>query len=181
MAKDVVQDACITAVRERVRQERPKVEKVERVDAGETRQVSDGETGVRGQGQFLGGGGNWRQFTYDCVYSTRSGKVTSVTYEERGGDDEIKHENEGPLDRSRPWGQKCEQAVQQRLRHDHPRSERLQFLEDTERQHRISGSETGVRGQAKFQGRTGKWHWISFECIYDARTGDVTSANFQPR
>lgn len=75
-------DACETALTNLVNRDHPHAEKVQVLaDTEYQYQASNAETGVAGDGQYMGGDDRWHQFSFTCIYNIRYGGVSSVSYD----------------------------------------------------------------------------------------------------
>jgi hypothetical protein len=86
-----------------------------------------------------------------------------------------------PLERAQPWADGCEGEVIKRVRKEVGSTTRVEFAADTELQWKKSDTETGVRGDGRYEMPGGNFQPISFECVYDTRTSKITSARYTLR
>ena len=71
---------CQNRVDEKIKSDHKEAEKVQ-FTSGRESQESSGVKKLAGEGEFVKRNGDRKRFTYECIYNTRDGRVTSAGYQ----------------------------------------------------------------------------------------------------
>lgn len=172
--------ACLEAVEQDFRTQRPSADDlVFAVGSIRAWQESKNETGIQGQGWYLGGRGNWKDLSYTCIYDTPATEITSaqVDFQDPGADAESP--SKVRADPDAPASRACLEAIESRIREDRPRLQELDFDEDLLAEWQESEGETGIVGAGEYVGGAGDRKAFIFSCIYSQQKQKATSARYR--
>ena len=171
-------EICQRAVEEKIRAERSDAREL-RMDAGSLEETAKGtRTDVSGTGQFSGGRGNERQFSFQCSVDAAAGKATSATWKII---EPAPPSPEPVEDSTAPSPEACRVAVQKELQRQRPNASAIQiFSESIETAAGASGLTT-MTGRGQYDGGRGQSNGIRFECTFDDASGTVIRARYNHR
>ena len=169
--------ACLEAVEQDFRTKRPSADDLV-FAAGSIRawRESKDETGIRGQGWYLGGRGNWKDITYTCIYDSPATEITAtqVDFQDPAADAESPPRYKADPDASAT--QSCLEAIASQIHDDRPRLQELDFDKDSMWEWQESEGETGISGAGEYVGGAGNRKSFIFRCIYNEQKHKATTA-----
>jgi hypothetical protein len=166
--------ACERAIQDKVIANNPRAQKVNFDQASERQsQTSNVETLMKGSGSFTRQSGEVENFTFECAYNMRDNMVIRGDYSVREA------ELSSKADTSKGWVQTCQNRVEEKIKGEHKEAETVRFATGRE-----SEESTGVKklaGEGEFVRRNGGPRKFTYECVYNMRDGQITSAGYQPK
>jgi ADP-ribose pyrophosphatase YjhB (NUDIX family) len=163
--RKAIKQACKREIREQIRADKRHVEKIRfSSDSFDMRNLSNGRTRTRGQGQLLTGRGYWVDFDFKCVYDNYTSRVIRASYHKTSDKDERP-------DYDRDTRQACSREINRKVLRNHGSATHIRFDDRSLRGWRESRAETGLSGHGRFVGGRGKARHFEFSCIYNHRQG----------
>jgi hypothetical protein len=172
--------ACLQAVEQDVSTQRPSADDlVFAVGSIRAWQESKKETGIRGQGWYLGGRGNWKDVAYTCIYDTQASEITSSQVDFQDPVEDVESPPKYRADPDAPASRACLQAIESRIQADRPRLQELDFDHDSLAGWQESEGEIGVSGAGEYVGGAGNRKSFIFSCVYDEQKQKATTARYR--
>lgn len=142
-------------------------------------QESKTQTGIRGEGWYLGGRGNWKDITYSCIYDRQAGQIVDQQLGYPGRDEQTAAVPKVEADPDSPASRACLEAIESRLRDDRPRLQELDFNEASLHQWQESEAETGISGAGEYVGGAGNRKTFIFRCVFDEKKQKTSDASYK--
>ncbi|MGB3562188.1 MAG: hypothetical protein WBH85_10880 [Thermoanaerobaculia bacterium] len=174
--------ACLEAVEQDFRTKRPSADDI--VFAVETIrawQETKDETGIRGQGWYLGGQGNWKDISYTCIYDVPATEITAaqVDFQDPVAEADAEAPPRYKADPNAPASRSCLEAIESQINDDRPRLQELDFDRDLLREWQESEGETGISGVGEYVGGAGNRKSFIFSCIFNEQKEKATTARYR--
>ena len=169
-------DACEAAVAEAVREARGRAALDIRFIGGQRAlSGSPGEdTGVKGEGRYLGATGPGVPFTYTCAFNHARGATHGVLFSDKGGAAAQVAPVEAQIDLARLSPDACEAAAAADLKVRHPRVDRIVFGSDSRALRGEAQARTALEGRGALARAPGMNAVpFSYRCEFDNRSGRV--------
>ena len=172
--------ACLEAVKQDFRTKRPSADDLV-FAAGSLRawRESKDETGIRGEGWYLGGRGNWKDIAYTCIYDAPATEITATQVDFRDPTADAESPQRYKAEPAAPASRSCLEAIEARIQDDRPRFQELDFDEDLLREWQESEGETGISGAGEYVGGAGNRKTFIFSCIYNEQKQKATTARYR--
>lgn len=172
--------ACLAAVEQEFRTQRPSADDlVFAVGSIRAWQESKNETGIRGQGWYLGGRGNWKDITYTCVYDAPATEITAAQVEFPDPGTDADSPQRYKADPDTPESRSCLEAIESQIHDDRPRLQEIEFDHDLLSGWQESESETAISGAGEYVGGAGNRKSFIFSCIYNQKKQKATTARYR--
>ena len=176
-----IKHACRDQVREQIWSDHRYIQKVE-FTRGSYRfwNASDAKSGMAGKGRFLNRKQRWKEFEFTCIYSQPQDRVISVNYRKvsSGSNGNSGWNQPGSGNSGR---HACKLEIDRKVLRNHESASKIRWDERRVHQWRESNSKTGYRGTGSFVGGRGHTRYYEFQCVYDHRRDDVSSARVDIR
>lgn len=87
-------------------------------------------------------------------------------------------QSEYPLNRTRPWADACERAIQDKVISNNPRVQKVNFDQRSEFESQQSNVDMLIRGDGSFTRHNDEVEHFKFECVYNTRDARVVRADY---
>jgi hypothetical protein len=172
--------ACLEAVEQDFRTKRPSADDlVFAAGSIRARQESKNETGIRGEGWYLGGRGNWKDIAYTCIYDAPATEITATQIDFRDPTADTESPPRSKADPAAPASRSCLEAIEAQIQDDRPRLQELDFDENLLSEWQESEGETGISGAGEYVGGAGNRKTFIFSCIYNQQEQKATGARYR--
>lgn len=172
--------ACLAAVEQDFRTKRPSADDlVFAAGSIRARQESKNETGIRGEGWYLGGRGNWKDIAYTCTYDASASQITATQIDFPDPTADFESPPKSKADRDAAATRSCLDAIESRIRDDRPHLQKLDFDEKLLSEWQESEAETGISGAGEYVGGAGNLKTFIFSCIYNEQKQKTTTARYR--
>jgi hypothetical protein len=166
------QTDCHNAIREKVIQNNPKVQKVTFDQDSETReQTGNNVDMVKGIGRFLRHTGKWENISWTCSIGTRYNRIINAEYSV---------DTSGPAmyqaDTSKGWPKDCQEGVRTQVKSEHQNAEKIGFKSALESE--FFKTERLLQGDGFWERKDGVKKDFSYWCLYNTRSQQIVDKNY---
>jgi hypothetical protein len=173
-AQVFAQNDCHTAIRNRVIQNNPRVEKVLFDQDSETRLAASSPVStdtIKGNGRFLRHTGKWEDISWTCNFDTRNNRVVTAEYSVAQG---------GPAmydaDTSKGWPKDCQEAVRNQVSGEHQNAEKVGFKSAL--QSDFFKTDKLLQGDGFWERKDGVKKEFSYWCVYNTKSQQIVDKNY---
>ena len=168
------QSDCQTAIRNKVIQNNPKVQKVTFDQDSEIKQptpMAVSTQTIKGNARFLRHTGKWENINWTCNFDTRMNRAVTAEYSV---------DTSGPAmyqaDTSKGWPRDCQESVRSQVKGEHQNAEKVGFK--NAEQSDWFKNEKLLQGDGFWERKDGVKKDFSYWCLYNTRSQQIVDKNY---